>query len=490
MSRFAKKLSTLIGYAVGAIYMALCVTVFLCQVTNWKEHGTTWHAPFFAVMFIFAALAGACIFRRFTAKVEAITTKHFWVLGLVCTALCFAVKLGWVLLYRIEPVADYYTFSTLAGELAGSWHISPGGYLQTYVSVFPHIFGYSSFLSVFYRFFGAHHMTAAVVNVFLSCVSAVCLIYLGTQLHSRLCGLAAGLVWTVLPSQTVYNIFVLSEPYYTCLILLAGCTAHALGGCRSAVSRLGIAALLGVLLALIQSARPIAVIGLIMLAVWQFFLYPPHSRHSFTARLAVLATAVLVFIVGNFVNDMVFESRVGYNPAQTAGYSLAVGFNTEADGAWNMEDSLQLSDYMELEPFDAEQVQQQMSVIASERIASLIGQPLELAALMFKKCRTFLADDLSCVVYAWDIFTHPIALSGLCTGFWLAIWALSFFAPIKALASHDRKSWLLPCLFIIGLTLAQLLVEVAGRYHYSLTAPLALLTAFTLCREKRPRKTT
>ena len=56
----------------------------------------------------------------------------------------------------------------------------------------------------------------------------------------------------------------------------------------------------------------------------------------------------------------------------------------------------------------------------------------------------------------------------------------SYFT-VRSVSSYKNKnksSLLIICLYVIGLTMAQMIVEVAPRYHYSATIPMIFLAAF------------
>lgn len=63
----------------------------------------------------------------------------------------------------------------------------------------------------------------------------------------------------------------------------------------------------------------------------------------------------------------------------------------------------------------------------------------------------------------------------LCNGFWYFSLLLAMWGGIQMWRRGERSFRLLAPLYVLGLTAAQMLVEVAGRYHYSLV-PVLLLT--------------
>ncbi len=311
----------------------LCAGVIVGNLRFWALGFCHWLAP----VTLAAGLLFLFLVWFYRDRLDALAQGRFPMLAGTVLALCLAVKLTWVLTHPIAPSVDYATFHGLAAKLAESWRIESGSYLDQYIPTFPHIFGYSSFLSLFYILTGPSPMTAAVVNVLLSCLSCMCLLRLGARLHSPLCGLGAGLAWTLLPSQTVYNMFVLSEPWYTFLILLAACCALEFRQFTQLRHNLALAVALGLILALIQASRPVAAIGLILMGICLFFIRCPSCGREALARLGLLANELTSFILGQ---------RIGTDPAQSVGYSLAVGLNEDSGGVWNPSDSEYLTSRM------------------------------------------------------------------------------------------------------------------------------------------------
>ena len=92
------------------------------------------------------ALVGAAavwlVLPRLSGLLARLGAVRVWVL---LTLLCLLVKGLWVVLVRIPQTGDYATFWGYANSLAQSSVIDG----SRYMALFPHIFGYASFLSWF-----------------------------------------------------------------------------------------------------------------------------------------------------------------------------------------------------------------------------------------------------------------------------------------------------------------------------------------------------
>ncbi len=176
-----------------------------------------------------------------------------------------------ILIWRVRvPLAgDYSVFWGYANALAERTTVYGGRYM----ALFPHIFGYADFLSWFIRLSGPQPMLAPVLNVLLTVCSGSFLYHLCLRWFHLPAATLVYLLWTLCPSQTIYNSLVLSEPLYTALIL--GVLSFLTETERSAALKgyplwMGVLSGTagGVLLRWVNGVRPIAAILLIALLLW------------------------------------------------------------------------------------------------------------------------------------------------------------------------------------------------------------------------------
>lgn len=80
------------------------------------------------------------------------------------------------------------------------------------MSLLPHLLGYSWFLSLFVRLLGPSPLLAPALNVILSTLSCGLIFAIYRRLWGLQVTAAVCLLWILFPSQTISNIFTLSEP--------------------------------------------------------------------------------------------------------------------------------------------------------------------------------------------------------------------------------------------------------------------------------------
>lgn len=451
-----------------------------------------------AMLALFFLVTGSALFLG--AKIDALHREAFlWGLGLavllflgvplarrmgklgalkcwlLLTALCLGVKLWGVWAVRVPPASDYQTFWLVAEALAKGT-LAP----NRYVALFPHILGYSGFLSVFFRIFGTHPLLPPLLNVFLTACAGSGLFLLCKRWFSLESGCIVYFLWILCPSQTLYNSLVLSEPLYTALqisVLLLVTEIHARCGsaAKPVALGLGAGALCGLLLRGIQMARPIAAIPLVALVIWLVFLNPrqllDRGRRKVWLPFAALAMA-LYFLTGP-VWQQHMAYLLGEPPSTTPGFSLLVGFNQASEGRWSQEDSDLLLAQNDRPGSTAQGVQEAMLEQAKARITS---GGIDFPQLFKQKLRHFLGLEDAPSSYCAPGLSDPVRAQKICNAFYFSMMLLSLLGVLCLWQRGVDSPVLFAPLWVIGLTLAHMLVEVAGRYHYSLV-PFFLIAA-------------
>ncbi len=425
----------------------------------------------FPALFAFAAIK---FFRKHNSIFD--TTSDIMLLIALSIA-CFAVKFLWIYNMRLEPEVDYATFYYTAADLAKNWVR-----VDRYVALFPHILGYSTFLSIFFKIFGHSVFLASLLNVILSVISGVFIYKITKNLISTTAAVFSYLLWIICPSQTIYNSLVLSDPLYTTLILAFVYLLTVIvkkEATMNWVKMILFGVLSAVILQGVNVSRPVAAIFIIAMFIWIFILrFKDLFNKAYLAKWIPFFAAMLVvyFALGSLWN-VYFTSRIGEAPASVPGYNIYVGFNPDSSGGWNWDDSQLLYYYSDQEGATAEWAQQQMLNEAKNRITS--GN-IDFTKLLKNKLNIFLGEDSVCVGYTQSIIKEYDYLCNTCNVFYYFIVLLSLLGAYKMLKTSHRSAIFILPLFVIGITCAQMLVEVAPRYHYSIIPFLIMIPQFYL----------
>ena len=223
-----------------------------------------------------------------------------------------------------------------------------------------------------------------------------------------------------------------------------------------------------------NGVRPIALVVVIALLIWRFLLKPEGlvRREGRRLWLPALAVLLIAYLLTGPLWQAHLTRRIGEKPATTPGYSVLVGFNAQYSGQWNQEDSDLLFSFRDEPGATAQQAQEKAMEAAKERITS--GE-ISFLHLMKEKVRVFLGADSACVGYASTVLRHIDLFSLACNSFYYAAILLAAGGLIRLWRQRSRSLVLLLPLYVLGLTSAKMLVEVAGRYHYSVIPVLLLL---------------
>ena len=407
--------------------------------------------------------------------------------GLWAAAFCFALNIIWVLLVRIEPFSDYEKYWQVAQALAADRPIPDAWY----VAMYPHILGTATFLSGLIRLFGPSVFAVTVVNVLLSSLSCALVWLIGRELLSERQAFLAALLWAFTPCKLMLGSLVFSEPLYTCLILLFLWLFLLLekrfvigpDGEKPVAAACGVAAL-GLLLAVIELIRPIAVILIIAVALWLLLLRggQENNKRLWAFWLAAFLAMTGVFHAAGALWDRHVENVLGQEPASVPWYNIYVGLNEETEGRYIDEDMDLLTSYVRL-GMSANEAQEHMIPHVKARLQSGINLPKLFAAKLF----SFLGnDELGGYTYR---FTRPELFVKicmvLCNVYYYALLLGAVLGLVSLFRSRTLGAGLLLPLFFLGLTLAHMLVEVANRYHYSLVPILIIFAALGLSGEER-----
>ena len=324
-------------------------------------------------------------------------------------------------------------------------------------------------------------MLAAILNVFFTTFSGLIIYILAFRWFGLSAALFSFIIWILCPSKMMYNSMVLSDPYYTFFILVFILILDCLR-CKIMNSHWSLIAftafLCGVCLVVVNAARPIAAIPIIAFLLWLFLLRETdlHNKVLWKKWLVFTVVLLLVYFEGGKLWNSYVTNIVGEDVSTIPSYNIAVGFNTDSGGSYSSDDMKLLHYYIDEVGLTAVQAQEKMMALAESRITS--GR-LSFLELLVKKLQTFLGSDGFAAWYTKDILSKPIyyitkIMSDVYYYFLAMLVLYAIACPLRK--SPTNVCYIVP-MYVLGLTLAQMLVEVAGRYHYSIIPMLILIAA-------------
>ena len=442
--------------------------------------GNLWHKSYLAALLLasFLFIVILILYRRNMLQYSWLEKQNPMKVCLLLALFNLLVNGIWVFTFQPIQAPDYQTFFEAASDLAVGRPLAG----KDYIALFPHILGYAAFLSIFLRFFGESVLTAALLNVFLTVLSGIFLYQICLRYFGKKAAFISNLLWILCPSKLLYNTMSLSEPLYTCLLLLFFLLASETVDAVSMEESIGRATasgfVAGLTLAMINAARPIGVIPILAYLLWLLFL---SDRKSIQDRKKTVFLFTLIVLAAYFSAGSLWKSyaaaRLEQAPPSVPGYSIYVGFNPKTQGSYADEDmELLQSRYFGEYDRNAEATQQSMLRSAKGRISD---NKNNIPSLMIHKLGTLLGHDEGGAYYSKESMSPgQYTLWCVISNVWYYLICLMAAAGCVRLWKTDRcDSMMMIPLCIIGIILAQLMVEVAARYHYCLIPMLILLAA-------------
>jgi 4-amino-4-deoxy-L-arabinose transferase-like glycosyltransferase len=468
MNNILKGLSTIAARGVYLIYIIFTAVLLFTYITDTTKS----YYIYLLVGFLLLCVIGTFILNKVTSFIETYDERKYFFILLF---LCFIVKFTWIYFFRIQPYVDYATIYRTAVQLTKSWVIQ-----SRYVALFPHIMGYASFLSIFLKIFGTHHIISPILNVILSTISMALIYKICKKIGGARAAIIASILWILFPSQTIYNMFVLSEPYYSTLLLfiwLLIIIVHEKMPQLNTKKIFLYAVVIGLLLALMNMSRPVAAIPIIALAIWLFIINTGHidTKMLFQKKAIYFLLIIITYYAMGLAVNKYNTVRLGEEVASIPGYNIYVGFNMNSYGVWNEMDSALLYHYNDQPGWSANDVQKKMLEEAKKRILS--GH-IDFPTLFYYKFLYLLGDDSAAAsIYAPSALGHVERYVVITNVFYYFLLAASLFGVLYALKNKSKSPQFFICLYFIGLTMAHMLTEVEKRYHYSATLSIVILAA-------------
>lgn len=402
---------------------------------------------------------------------------------MIIILICFFSRLLLLSLVKVTPTADYLTYFTFGDELKKGFYLD---YNNLYIGLFNHVYGYSFFLSILFKLFGTHVLVGTFANVVLSTISCWFIYSIMNKIGNEKMAIHASLLWILSPSLGLWNSFLLSEPLYTTLLLAIFYFLIKIEEEEKLYNKIIIAILVALLLVFFNMVRPIGIILLTAILIWKFLVFMKKKKKLI---LLLFLLIVAVYIPTNKAANFITQKRVVTGLGGFSWYNVNVGLNEDSYGKWNEEDWNRVLDNVnrfaaekELNP--SKKAQEVEKELFQKRIKT-IKHPIILG---MNKINVFLGDDSTVVKHLMDSSSFkedysPILLVVICNSYYYMLILLSIIGTISLIKNKTITKYydiIFIVLYALGLTCGHLLVEVQGRYHYSILVTLILVSSYTL----------
>lgn len=388
-------------------------------------------------------------------------------------ALTVIVKFLVVLLIKPVPNQDDLRIFQYCGELLENGRMVDNA---RFIALFPHLLGYVSFLVPLFKVFGYYTAVARLANAFLSVIAMAAIYGIARNLSNRNGASAAALLWIISPMQSLWNCFVLSETYYTTLLLLIFLLIIR-GLKKEFEKRIEIFRwiAIGILLSLFNMTRPVAIVVILALILTIIFIY--NKKVNFKSLLILIIVGIS-FLACQRILGIYTVHILGQSPAGLPWYSIAVGSNEKYGGLWNIEDWRLLFQYSNDPDITASDVQMKMLPIAISHIRNITN----LGKFLVTKIWNLVGNGKAVVQWLLigNVDFSVKIVNYLKAGINIFFYGISILGFWGGIRSKKNKDIYIVYVAYIGLFLSYMLVEVQGRYNYPLFAILILLAGVTV----------
>lgn len=503
-------------------FAGLCIFLYLCGsvytllsgiATLGEGREYPYLYPALVILIVCAVLLLAVFFSCVCARLQLVqrAAKHpllmtalEWGAAAVILLASFIVRVIYVQNFPMQPESDYKTYYEIAQLINKDTLLVDGpGYCE-YVSMFPHVYGYSYVLAIVLRLFGTSVWTGQVFNIVCAVLTCFFVWRCAVRLAGRASGLIALLMTAFWPSQILYNNFLAAEYLFSLMLFfclwLFLCLVHTDIRSGQPQGRLFCGhILLGVLIGLTSAIRPMA-----MLLLISVLLYLIPSRTALPIRpqndLPVTARAMsrgwiraLLILVSFLLTTGITSKSISFavdrdiaGGSASFGYNMLVGLNRDSYGGWNQDDADYLYDALD-ETGSAEEAQLACRDLAMERLKTPVPSLLD---LFFHKYTVLWANDD--YGSTWNLLfmgqqntLTPTRQDFLYTMrdvnnlYYMTAVALSALGAVFLI--RRRGTWAyVPVTVFLGTVAMHLLVENQNRYHFHALYLFVLLSAVAL----------
>ena len=339
--------------------------------------------------------------------------------------------------------------------------------------------------AIFYKLFGASVKTAKLLSVAIGAITCFLVYKTGKEVAGdRRTGLVAGTIFAAWPALIVYTGIPTSEHIAMSLIVLVTLISVFYSKSDKHDSwrfSLGMYALMGVVIGLVDWYRPVGVILLIAVLISGFlYLGKGELKLRWFAQIAVLVITYLVISQSAIqINRLVNGVPVPSN-SQRLGQFILIGTNFETRGLHNWEDHGTAFAASQRFGDDFSGANRYLISVAMERIRDNFDQLPGLIEIKFR--RVWQNDaDLFETASVGSNDSELLGYANLVDDFCLIVISiLIFLSSVFGLKKRSPGAVFLMQLFILGMALTLLVTEAQMRYRSILIPYSAILAAFGL----------
>lgn len=464
-------MKSIINKIVLIIYIGLLVLIYLLFLKNNLLLSSILGILSIALIYIF------CKLNKKYNFINKILENKIIIISLILLAILLRFSL--LMFDYNEVYSDEATFYYNAVSLASNLEIN-----SKYIAVFPYLFGYINILSMFMKVFGTTIYHAITFNIIVDLIGAVFAYLLGKKIfNDKKKGILFLVIWLFNPFNIIWCMKILPINIVNTMITISAYVFECLLSSFNNKRYLIISIILGIIIGISNSFRPIMIIFLI--AIFLYYLYLIiFSKYNFKKLLLSFVLIVLCYSVYNNLNYKLVQDATGYTPSKSgSGWSVYVGSNINSNGEWFLEPKLD-EFFAKDEDFSPSQMHE---YFMKERIKNYKSYNLiTLSKFMIKKLEVLANDVYS---YTYDNFTSSVinqskkyntVFKVYLYCFWFLMFIINIFSIFNITDKNENSRLVFYRMFFIGLVASHLLVEVSPRYFMPMLVLLIILMGFQI----------
>lgn len=386
------------------------------------------------------------------------------------------LRLSLFLFHYGDVSSDESTFFWNAVSLAKGDDIN-----VKYIAVFPYLFSYINLLSLFFRIFGSSLYTAIGLNIVIDLIGAYFIYLFGKKMFNKNVALLFLLIWLFNPFQIAWCMRAMPLVVVNTTIMICLYVFSSLMTCFDKKKKwIFISFLLGVVIGISNSFRPIMIIFIIAIFLYYLYLFL-FNKYNLKKLLLSFLIIFISYTCYNSVNNMFISSVVDYElPSNGSGWSVYVGSNINSNGAWFYEPEFDA--FFDDDNFSPTELHSYFMERALDNYKSY--DAFTIVNLMINK---FCVLTQNVYHSAYGNFEGRIVNGNdiynlFFKAFIYFYWFLIIIGSIFMFKKLDLKKFddrMLPyVLLVIGFLLSHLLVEVAARYFLPILVPLMIIVGY------------
>lgn len=461
MNRFQEKINSFFKFVffLFAIMTVVTSVIGLTVASGMFYAGSFWLLLLYLIVF---TVLGIWYYKQFGEKKSGL-----WV-GL---GICFLLRLAAVITLQLEPFSDFKIYHESAQLLANGEPL-----MDSYISSFPHIVGFSEVLSWCYRIFGPNLLMMQIGNIFLETATAVMLYVCAKKLFSKKIANMSVFLYAISPSFIFYSEFLATEILFTFLLTVLLYLAIRFRD-KGSVS---IGIFFGILTAVLNCIRPCGIVMLLAFSLYTVFAVVPKKR------FLSLVLAILCYAGCNMGFYKGIEQLNGQSIAHMPlGYNIYIGSNAEEMGRWNQKDDQYARELMYHPSISPDEMHQQLMAEGFQRYweNGFAGN----CKLAFLKFGLTWGSEMLSVIYlqqspGFSYWDGMFQFGNLANAFHLIFVLGVLIGAVKLRRNKTQSAALFICIFVLGVAAQHLIAETQERYSYGALALMMPIAALGLCR--------